>query len=227
MTTISVILPVRNGARWIGDALGSVADQTRPPDEIIVVDGQSDDDSAAIAARFAGVRVVRQPDLGIGRGLNLGFAEARGDLLTMIACDDRWRPEKLALQSACLLEDPALDVVFGRVRFFADPDTPAPASARTDLLRGSHAAHLLEAMMIRREAALRVGPFRSDLAIATDVDWFARLAETGARKAMPDAVLVDKRLRAGSNAADAGRNNAELLTALRGAIARRRVVAGG
>ena len=227
MTTISVILPVRNGARWIGDALRSVADQTRAADEIIVVDGQSVDDSAAIAAGFADVRVVRQPDLGVGRGLDLGFAEARGDLLTMISCDDRWRPDKLALQSACFAEDPALDVVFGRVRFFADPDAPIPASARTDLLRGAHAGHLLEAMMIRREAARRVGPFRGDLAIATDVDWFARLAESGARKAMPDVVVVDKRLRADGNAADAGRNNAELLTALRDAIARRRVSAGG
>ena len=82
-------------------------------------------------------------------------------------------------------------------------------------------------MMIRRELAQRVGPFRNDLSIATDVDWFARLAELGPRKAMPDAILVDKRLHAGSNTADAPRNQAELLTALRGAVARRRASGNG
>ena len=227
MSTISVVLPVRNGARWIGEALTSVVGQTRPPDEIIVVDGQSQDDSAAIAARYPGVRVLRQPDLGVGAGLSLGFAQATGDLVTIISCDDRWRPDKLALQSGYLASDPSLDVVFGHVCFFLDEADDPPASLRQELLCGSHPGHLLEIMMIRRELALRVGPFRADLAIATDVDWFARLAETGARTAMPEAVMADKRLHAGSNAADTARNQAELFTALRDAIGRRRSSAHG
>lgn len=227
MSTISVVLPVRNGARWIGEALGSVVGQTRPPDEILVVDGQSQDDSAAIAARYPGVRVLRQPDLGVGAGLNLGFAEAAGDLVTMISCDDRWRPDKLAMQSTHLEADPSLDVVFGRVCFFVGEADDPPASLRGELLHGSHPGHLLEIMMIRREAARRVGPFRTDLAIATDVDWFARLAETGARTAMPDEVMADKRLHAGGNAADPARNQGELLAALRDALARRRTLPHG
>ena len=219
--SISVVLPVRNGARWIGEALDSVATQSLAADEILVIDGQSEDDSASIAARFDRVRVIRQPELGVGAGLNLGFVEARGDLVTMISCDDRWRSGKLALQAG-LLRDPALDVVFGHVRFFVDPTDPPP-TVREGLLDGSHPGHLLEMMMIRREAAIAVGPFRTDLPVATDVDWFARLARSGARKAMPDKVLVDKRLHAGGNAAASARMNPELLTALRSAIAAKRV----
>jgi glycosyltransferase involved in cell wall biosynthesis len=220
---VSVVLPVRNGARWIGEALQSVAAQTRPPDENLVIDGQSIDGSAAIAARFDRVRIIPQPDLGVSGGLNLGFAEAGGDVVTMISCDDRWRPDKLERQIA-RLDDAALDVVFGHVRFFTDPGDESPA-IRRDLLTGSHPGHLLEVMLIRREAAARVGPFRADLAVATDVDWFARLAQSGARKAMLDEVLVDKRLHAGGNSADPARAHPELLTALRSAVARKR--AGG
>lgn len=223
MPSISVILPVRNGACWIGEALQSVAVQSRLPDEILVIDGQSSDDSAAIAAQFDRVRVVRQPDLGVAAGLNLGFAEARGDYLAMISCDDRWHPEKLAMQAGLLDSDPALDVVFGRICFFADA---APPPALAHLIGGCHAGHLLEVMMIRREVAMRTGPFRSDLSVATDVDWFARLAEAGARKAMPEAILLDKRLRPESNSADPARTQAELLRALRDAVGRRRAAHG-
>lgn len=221
LPTISVVLPVRNGARWIADALRSVTSQTLPPDEILVVDGQSEDASAAIAAGFDRVRVLAQPDRGVAAGLNLGFGQAKGDLLAMISCDDLWRPDKLALQAE-RLRDPALDVVFGHLRFFVDPADEPPVSIRAGLLEGSHPGHLLEVMMIRREALQRVGPFRTDLPVATDVDWFARLAETGAHKAMPEEILVDKRLHAGGNAADPARTQADLLTALRSAIARRR-----
>nr|WP_277347030.1 glycosyltransferase [Sphingomonas sp. G-3-2-10] len=223
---ISVVLPVRNGARWIAGALRSVAAQTLPADEIIVIDGQSTDESATIAAGFDRVSVVRQPDLGVAAGLNLGFAEARGDLIAMISCDDLWRPGKLALQ-ADLLRDEALDVVFGQVRFFVDPADPQPPAIRPGLLDGSHPGHLLEVMMIRREIARNIGPFRTDLPVATDVDWFARLAQSGARKAMPSEVLVDKRLHAGGNAADPARTQPELLTALRSAIARKRAARHG
>jgi glycosyltransferase involved in cell wall biosynthesis len=225
MPTISVVLPVRNGARWIGEALRSVAAQSRAPDEILVVDGQSEDDSAAIAAAFDRVRVIRQPGLGVAAGLNLGFAEARGDYVTMISCDDRWRREKLALQED-RLADAGLDAVFGHVRFFLDPADP-PSSVREGLLERSHPGHLLEVMMIRRETALRLGGFRADLPVATDVDWFARLAHGGARTAMPAEVLVDKRLHAGSNAADPARTHPDLLAALRSAVERKRAAANG
>jgi glycosyltransferase involved in cell wall biosynthesis len=226
MPTISVVLPVRNGAKWLGEALASVVGQSRPPDEIIVVDGQSEDDSAAIAARFAGVRVIRQPDLGLAAGLNLGFAAVRGDYLTLISSDDLWRAGKLALQEDLLVRQPEVDVVFGRVRFFVAAGDVPPPSIRPGLLEGSHPGHLLEVMMARREVMQRIGPFRPDLAVAMDVDWFARLAEAGARKAMPDQVLVDKRLHAGALSALSERTNPELLTALRAAIARRRAAPG-
>lgn len=221
-STVSVVLPVRNGARWIGDALRSVVGQSRRPDEIIVIDGQSEDGSAEIAASYDRVRVMRQPALGLYAAFNLGFSEAQGDFIAPIAADDIWRPEKLALQSDLLERDPSLDVVFGRVQYFVSGGDGLPPSVRPGLLEGSRAGPLLEMMMIRRSVIQRVGPFRTDLAIAADVDWFARLADAGACRAMPDEVLLEKRLHGGALSCDAGRTQQELLLALRDAVVRRR-----
>lgn len=224
MSTLTVILPVKNGGPWLTEALTSVRAQTSPPDEVIVVDGHSTDDSAAIAARFDG-RVVPQPDHGVAAGLNLGVAEARGDLVAFIACDDRWRPDKLALQRARFAADPDLGAVFGHVRFFLEEGCAPPAGFRTELFEGVHPGRLLETMVVRRATLDAVGPFRTDLAIATDVDWFARLSERGTPTLMLPDVLLDKRVHDRNNAGDARRNTAELLKALRSSIQRRRSAA--
>ena len=62
---LSVVVPVFDGARWLAAALESARAQTLPPDEIVVVDDGSTDDSAAIARAVPGVRVVTQPHAGV------------------------------------------------------------------------------------------------------------------------------------------------------------------
>jgi len=76
---VSVILPVKNGERFLAQAINSVLDQDYHPLEIVVVDGQSTDGSAAIAQSFDLVRYVcQQGELGLGRARNLGIEAARG-----------------------------------------------------------------------------------------------------------------------------------------------------
>ncbi len=79
--TISAIIVARNSERFLADALHSIARQSRQPNEIIVVDGQSTDNTAAIARSFAGVRYILQPDLGIARARNLAIEAAAGEFI--------------------------------------------------------------------------------------------------------------------------------------------------
>jgi GT2 family glycosyltransferase len=78
---ISVVIPTRNGARTLSRCLQSLRESTCPPDEIIVVDDASTDNTAQIAEQF-GCRVIRQPEnIGAARAKNRGAAVARGDVL--------------------------------------------------------------------------------------------------------------------------------------------------
>ncbi|MCS5732407.1 glycosyltransferase family 2 protein [Herbiconiux daphne] len=84
--TISVVIPARNDADFLRRALGALAEQTRPADEIIVVDNGSTDDTAATAIA-RGARVIDEPVQGILRATAAGFDAAAGTVLARIDAD--------------------------------------------------------------------------------------------------------------------------------------------
>ena len=93
MSTLSVILTSYNYARYLPAALVALAAQTRPPDEVIVIDDGSADDSVAIInaflGRFAAPLLVQNPrNLGTIANLNRGLELARGEVVYFAAADD-------------------------------------------------------------------------------------------------------------------------------------------
>ncbi len=97
---LSVILTSYNYARYLTAALSALAAQTRPPDEVIVIDDGSADDSVAIInsflCRFAEPRLVQNPrNLGAIANLNRGLELARGDVVYFAAADDITYPALL------------------------------------------------------------------------------------------------------------------------------------
>ena len=94
-------MPVRDGERYLEAALRSLLDQTRPPDELVVVDDGSRDGSAALAEAL-GVRVLRRPALGVAAARNAGVAATSADLVGFLDADDLAEPRRLELQVAAL-----------------------------------------------------------------------------------------------------------------------------
>ena len=119
LVPVSVIVPVRNGAALIGDALRSVAAQTWRPREIIVVDGESSDESAAVAAAFANTTVLSNPRIVAAEGRNIGAAQASQPYIAFLDADDLWPATRIERQLARLLQAPTLDLVTGRLQQFA------------------------------------------------------------------------------------------------------------
>lgn len=117
MSSVTVVIPVRNDAAMLTTALESLARQHRPPDEIVVVDNGSSDSSAEIA-RAAGARVIPEPVRGIPSATSTGYDAARGDLIARIDADTICPPEWLARIERRFDDEPALDLLTGDARFY-------------------------------------------------------------------------------------------------------------
>lgn len=221
---ISAVMAVLDGERFIAQALESMAAQTRPPDEIVVVDGGSTDRSAAIAEAHPNTRVIPQVrTTGFAGAWDEGIAAARGDTIALLDSDDRWLPGKLAAQEAILAADPDVAYVIGRVRHVLEPGYPLPEGFRPELLDADRMAPMPGATLFRRSAYERVGPWATDYTIAADIDWFARAKDLLPPPGRVEALVMRKRVHDTNVSLFKARAlNAEIVSLLRESVARRR-----
>lgn len=81
--------------------------QSREPDEVIVVDdGSTDDTCTVVEAEFPGVRLIRQANRGVSAARNRGIEAATGEWIAFLDSDDEWKPDKLEIQLAALAACP-------------------------------------------------------------------------------------------------------------------------
>lgn len=107
MAKISVIIPCLNTERFVGQAIASALNQTRPPDEVIVVDNGSTDRSIEIAQAFGpAVRVFCEARAGANAARMSGAGLAGGDRLLFLDADDLMGPTALAALDAALDRQP-------------------------------------------------------------------------------------------------------------------------
>ncbi len=112
---ISVLITAYNYGRFIEESVDSVLSQDFPPDqlEVVVVDDGSTDDTAQRLQKYdSRVRYFHQPNGGQASALNLGFAHARGEIISLLDGDDFFFPGKLARVAEAFLRDPALGMVY-------------------------------------------------------------------------------------------------------------------
>jgi glycosyltransferase involved in cell wall biosynthesis len=222
--SLSVVIPARDAAAWIGEALASIAAQEPPPDEVILVDDGSSDDTAGVARRAcADLRVVSQAHAGAAAALNRGIRASRSPLVAFLDADDRWEKGKLTLQLAALARRSDAAGVLGRVEQFLCPSLGAEAASRYQLPEAPQAAWCTGALLARREAFEMVGGFAEELVAGFAIDWFDRARAAGLRFEIPEQTVLHRRIRPGSlSHRTPGRDHAFLEVAKR-ALVRRRV----
>ena len=97
--TVSVVIPTLNRCHTLKRALESVYAQSRQPDEVIVVDDGSTDNTAdLIQEQFPQVCFIRQDNKGVSNARNTGLGRAEGEWIAFLDSDDEWLPNKLELQ---------------------------------------------------------------------------------------------------------------------------------
>jgi glycosyltransferase involved in cell wall biosynthesis len=176
-TTTSVIIPVRNGARFILEALDSVLAQLADDDEIIVVDDASTDGTDRLLRKLdQRVVILDGPRPGPSAARNTGLAKARGACIAFLDHDDLWPPGRHAALLGALLQDPAANAAAGRLRVRVEDDGSAGGHAA---LNGHHAPSILMTCLYRRQLIEATGRFDEDMRFGEDLNYYVRLAECG------------------------------------------------
>lgn len=184
---VSVIMNCRNSAEFLAEAIDSVFAQTYQDWEIVFWDNQSDDGSPEIAKRYLGkLRYFRSAEfLPLGAARNAAIAQARGEYIGLLDCDDVWSPDKLEKQVPLLDEDPSVGLGFadcymmngrGEVSgtFFGRVGMP-PDDVLVGLLTRPNFIPCLTALM-RRVVVQKCGGFNPELRYCEEYDLFARIA---------------------------------------------------
>jgi glycosyltransferase involved in cell wall biosynthesis len=132
---VSVVIPCYRCAATLERAVASVAAQTRPPRELILVDDGSDDDTPGVAGRLLeryGADWIRLLTLASNQGpahaRNVGWDAATRPYVAFLDADDSWHPLKLQLQHQWMLENPAVALTGHPFRWLKEGDS-APALA--------------------------------------------------------------------------------------------------
>lgn len=220
MERISVIIPCHNHAYFVGAAIASVLGQSRTPDEVIVVDDGSKDDSVTQIRRFSGqVLLISQTNRGAAAARNTGVAASTGTLLAFLDADDVWPADSLAVRIAAM-ERSGADLAFGRVRQCLSHVGVHARAAGPEIV-----GRVSGAMLIRREAFDRVGRFNETLRSAEMVDWVARAQELAVREARCSSLVLFRRIHGGNMMLTQPSRDRDRIEVLRSALARRRATA--
>ncbi|HEY6471905.1 MAG TPA: glycosyltransferase family A protein, partial [Acidimicrobiales bacterium] len=159
---VGAAVPVFNGERYLAAALRSVLDQSHPVGDIVVVDDGSDDASVAVAVEIGPpVRVVSQPHSGVGDARTRAVSLVRGDVVVLLDADDLLTPHSVESRVEVLRARPEVDIVYGHIRCFTECVDGVPVP-----LDEPRPAHVAGAMLVRRSAFERVGPFTPGLRAA-------------------------------------------------------------
>jgi glycosyltransferase len=204
---LSVITASLNSGRTIADAIRSVAAQTHPDVEHIVVDGGSTDGTMEIVDSF-GARIARrvsEPDRGIYDALNKGIRMATGDVVGFLHSDDLYAREDVLETVAAAFRNDWIDSVYGDLQYVRRDDTSrvlrhwkAGDFSRFQLRVGWMPPH--PALFVRRAVYERYGAFDTAFRISADYDVMLRFLGTyGISTRYLPAVLVLMRVGGASN----------------------------
>jgi glycosyltransferase involved in cell wall biosynthesis len=192
---ISVIIPVFNGAKYLGGAIESVLAQNDFRLDVIIVDDGSTDDTAKVSKSYgSSVRYYYQMNAGPAAARNYGITSARGEYFAFLDADDLWTADKTRRQWLEFEAKPELDMVFSHIENFYSPDLTQAEKDQIDIpviiMPGYHAG----AMLIKKAVFLAVGLFKNELRIGEFIDWYARAQELNLNSIMLPDILMKRRI---------------------------------
>lgn len=177
---ISIITVSFNSAQTIGDTLKSIAGQSYPNIEHIIVDGASTDQTMQIVTGFPHVtKCISEKDEGIYFAMNKGIAMASGDVIGILNADDLYADNGVIAKVAAVFEDPAVDATYADLVFVDREDVSKVVRTwksgpfkRSSMYNGWMPPH--PTFFVRRSLYEKYGLFNTILRSAADYELMLR-----------------------------------------------------
>lgn len=202
--SLSIVMPARDAAAHIGEALDSIAAEARDgvgEIEVVVADGGSRDATREIAATFPFVRLLEGPDGGIYQGFNRALAACRLTHVAFVNADDILPAGALRAIAHALARTPDALMLSGAAEFADGAGNVAGRAAQQQPMTLESllfAIPAINARVFRRDVLMSAGGFRPEAGIAADRELLVRLLRAGVRGVCLDEVLYRYRSHAGS-----------------------------
>lgn len=183
---ITVITVSYNTATTIADTLSSIASQTHPDIEHLVIDGQSTDGTLEMVETHwhPNLVLVSEPDKGIYDAMNKGLSHATGEVIGFLNADDFYADaDVLARVAKTFEDDPSVEACFGDLLYVTEDNQSVLRYWKSrpfwngSFAKGWSPAH--PTFYIRRSALLRLGGFDISYELASDTEMMMRYLETG------------------------------------------------
>lgn len=213
-----VVVPAYNAEKYLAETIHSILSQTLLPENIIIVDDGSTDNTAQIARGFGDkITLIQTPNGGAAAATNTGIEMATTPLVAFLDSDDLWLPSKMDVQIECLREQgDRLAGVSARMEPFGDIATKTAPVEKSGWTRST--------LVIRRDAFDQVGPLvEMGHGYGEMIDWLARARGAKLHLELLDMVLAKRRIHKDSLSykANAGQRQ-DFLQAAKRALERKR-----
>jgi glycosyltransferase involved in cell wall biosynthesis len=188
---ISVIIPVKNGANYIHEAIAGIKKQNMNT-EIIVVDDNSDDETAKIAQSMNCLVIKNEKTRGPVIAKNTGLKEAKGQFILFHDHDDVMNENVLLQMHKELVSDESTSAVMAKVKDFISPDTSENNTAiiKTEPYYGL----LTGAMLFRKEVFEKTGLFDENLTAGEILSLTAKMNENSLKTKKLDIISTNRRI---------------------------------
>ncbi|MDZ7957760.1 MAG: glycosyltransferase family A protein [Aulosira sp. DedQUE10] len=218
--TISVIIVVHNGELYLSKAIESIINQSYQPNEILLVDGYSTDNTAQIAQSYANVRYFLQQDKGLANARNAGIDHATGELIAFLDHDDYWTLDKLQVQMNYLINSPDIQYSYANVKLFLESGCQLRSGFSQKQFVEEQIGRTPGTLVVRKSLFDQIGKFNPRFAIGCDVDWFTRAKDYNIMAAFVPQVLLYKRVHGGNLSGNVKTNKKELLEVIKQSLNR-------
>jgi glycosyltransferase involved in cell wall biosynthesis len=196
--SFAIVITAYEAAATIGAAVDSALAQTRPAEEVIVVDDGSRDDLAVALAPYGDrVSLVRRENGGGAAARNTGADAAQSEFMAILDADDAYEPRRLEAIAALATERPELDLIATDASFVVDGVKKGTFLKHNPFPRGGQRQAIFERCFptgwpaVRISALREAGGFDPEMRIAYDWDCWLRMILAGSAAGMVEEPLYD------------------------------------
>jgi GT2 family glycosyltransferase len=204
LSSVSAIVPTYNRSGMLRECLDSVLGQTRAPQEVIVVNDGSTDDTESIVRSYGDrINLINKENAGKAAALNTALALCRSDFVWVCDDDDIAAPNGLGNLIEPLDADESIGFTYGTFRIFEDIGRTRTYSEPAYWAREEEPNVLINflegmftfqyAMLVRRSLYAETGPFREDLIRSQDYDMAIRLARRAKAHFVPEVIFYQRK----------------------------------